>query len=79
VEMAQLRGLLVVLLCCLIGVLCDETIDSKFKDAAQFVLDTFNDQPGSVYVYDSAKIINAYKNVSVEVESCQRQNAESHA
>lgn len=77
--MAQLRGLLVVLLCCLIGVLCDETIDSKFKDAAQFVLDTFNDQPGSVYVYDSAKIINAYKNVSVEVESCQRQNAESHA
>lgn len=78
-EMAQLRGLLVVLLCCLIGVLCDETIDGKFKDAAQFVLDTFNDQPSSVHVYDSAKIINAYKNVSVEVESCQRQNAERHA
>jgi hypothetical protein len=62
--MAQLSGLLVVLLCCLIGVICDETIDSKFTDAAQFVLDSFNDQPGSLYVYDSAKIINAYKNVS---------------
>jgi hypothetical protein len=64
VEMAQLSGLSVVFLCCLIGVICDETIDSKFKDAAQFVLDSFNDLPGSVYVYDSAKIINAYENVS---------------
>lgn len=77
--MAQLMKLSVALLCCLIGVLCDGTVDSKFRDAAQFVLDTFNDQPGSVHVYDSAKIINAYKNVSVELESCQRQNAERHA
>jgi hypothetical protein len=62
--MAQLNGLSVVLLCCLIGVICDDTIDNKFKDAAQFVLDSFNDQPGSLYVYDSAKIIHAYENVS---------------
>lgn len=77
--MAQLRRLLVVLLCCLIGVLCDGTVDSELRDAVQFVLDTFNDQPGSVHVYDSAKIINAYKNVSVEVESCRKQNPERHA
>jgi hypothetical protein len=64
VEMAQQKGLSVVLLCFLIGVKCDDTIDSSFKDAAQFVLDSFNDQPGSLYMYDSAKIINAYKNVS---------------
>jgi hypothetical protein len=62
--MAQLIRLSVILLCCLIGVIRAETIDSTFKDEVQFVLDSFNDQPGSLYVYDSAKIINAYKKVS---------------
>jgi hypothetical protein len=70
VEMAQQKGLAVVLLCLLIGVICDDKADS-FKDAAQFVLDSFNDQPGSLYMYDSVKIINAYKNVSKVLQSCQ--------
>jgi hypothetical protein len=63
VEMAHFAGLLVMLLCCLFEVICVETDDSKFKDAAQFVLDSFNRQPDSIYVYDSAQIINAYEKV----------------
>jgi hypothetical protein len=61
--MAHLVGLSVILLCCLSEVICVETDDSKFKDAAQFVLDSFNRQPNSLYVYDSAKIINVYEKV----------------
>jgi predicted RNA-binding Zn-ribbon protein involved in translation (DUF1610 family) len=79
VEMAHLVGLLVILLCCLFQAICVETDDSKFRDAAQFVLDTFNRQPDSPYVYDSAKIINVYskvrnvfvlKTVKVETKVC---------
>jgi hypothetical protein len=61
--MAHLVGLLVILLCCLFQVMCVETDDSEFRGAAQFVLDTFNRQPDSSYVYDSAKIINVYAKV----------------
>jgi hypothetical protein len=61
--MAHLVGLLVIFLCCLFRVMCVETDDIKFRDAAQFVLDTFNRQPDSSYVYDSAKIINVYEKV----------------
>ncbi|XP_021923638.1 uncharacterized protein LOC110831681 isoform X2 [Zootermopsis nevadensis] len=57
--MARLIRLSVILLC-LIGVICAEPNVGTFKDEVQFVLDSFNDQPGSQYVYDSAKIINAY-------------------
>jgi hypothetical protein len=64
VEMAQLTVLSVILLCCIIGLKCAETSDSAFKDEVQFVLDSFNDRPGSLYVYESAKIINAYTKVS---------------
>lgn len=68
VEMAQLIGVTLRILCCVIGVICIETIDSSYNDEAQFVLDSFNDQPGSLYVYDSARIINAYKKVSIVLE-----------
>lgn len=61
--MARLIRLSVILLC-LIGVICAEPNVGTFKDEVQFVLDSFNDQPGSQYVYDSAKIINAYNKVS---------------
>jgi len=63
VEMANLVRLSVILLCCLFEAICVETDDSKFRDAAQFVLDTFNRRPDSSYVYDSAKIINVYEKV----------------
>jgi hypothetical protein len=61
--MAHLFGLSVILLCCLFDGLCVATDGSEFRDAAQFVLDTFNRQPGASYVYDSAKIINVYEKV----------------
>jgi hypothetical protein len=63
VEMAHLVGLSLFLLCCLFEVICVETDDSKFKDEAKFVLDSFNGQPDSLYMYDSAKIINVYEKV----------------
>jgi hypothetical protein len=63
VEMANIVRLSVILLCCLFEAICVETDDSKFRDAAQFVLDTFNRRPDSSYVYDSAKIINVYEKV----------------
>jgi hypothetical protein len=63
VEMANLVRLSVILLCCLFEAICVETDDSKFRDAAQFVLDTFNLRPDSSYVYDSAKIINVFEKV----------------
>jgi hypothetical protein len=68
VEMANLLRLSVILLCCLFEAICVETDDSKFRDAAQFVLDirVFNHRPDASYVYDSAKIINVHeKNDSV--------------
>lgn len=76
VEMAQLFGLSVILLCCLFDGLCVATDGSEFGDAAQFVLDTFNRQPGASYVYDSAKIINVYEKVRnmFELKNCQRQH-----
>jgi len=61
--MANLFRLSVILLCCLFEAICVETDDSKFRDAAQFVLDTFNRRPDSSYVYDSAKISNVYEKV----------------
>jgi hypothetical protein len=74
--MAQLIGLSVILLYYLTGVICVENVDNKFTDAAQFVLDSFNKQPDSLYVYNSVKIINAYERVSsVKIESYQNQNA----
>jgi len=63
VEMANLVRLAVILLCCLFEAICVETDDNKYKDAAQFVLDTFNRRPDSSYVYDSAKIINVHEKV----------------
>ena len=62
--MARLFGLSVILLCCLFGAICVETDDSKFRDAAQFVFDTFNRLPDSSYVDDSEKGINVYEMVS---------------
>jgi hypothetical protein len=63
VVMANRIRLSVILLCCLFEAICVKTDDSKFRDAAQFVLDTFNRRPDSSYVYDSAKIINVYEKV----------------
>ena len=61
--MARLFGLSVILLCCLFGGICVQTDDSKFRDAAQFVFDTFNRRPDSSYVDDSEKVINVYEMV----------------
>ena len=59
--MAHLFGLSVIVLCCLFWAICAETDDSKYRDAAQFVLDTFNRRPDASYVYDLEKVINVYE------------------
>jgi len=63
VEMARLFGLSVILLCCLFEAKCVETDDSKYRNAAQFVLYTVDRRPESSYVYDSEKVINVHEMV----------------
>jgi len=61
--MAHLFGLTAILLCCFFEAICAETDDSKFRDAAQFVLDASNRRPDASYVDDSEKVINMYETV----------------
>ncbi|PSN32331.1 hypothetical protein C0J52_17637 [Blattella germanica] len=60
-EMAQLIRLSLALLCCSAVVLSTETGENNYNDVVQFVLNWYNENSNSQHVYNSAKLLNAYK------------------